>query len=259
MELKDKTIVVTGAGRGIGRGLCERFAKESPRGIVVADLDVDLAQETAEAVGGTAIGCDVSQEESIKEIVAKAKEIYGPVDVFCANAGVAYAGGPELPDDQWLKMMDIHLMSHVWSTRAVLPGMLERGHGCLIHTASAAGLLMELTSAPYNVSKQAAVGFAEWMAVKYGPRGIQVHCLCPQGVRTRMIEFDNPLSRHLKEHSVSVEHVAETTMQCIREGHFLILPHPEVEQYMQNRANNHDGWIKKMQDLRLSLFGPSSD
>lgn len=255
MELKDKVIVVTGGARGIGRGLCERFAAESPRGIVVADRDLDEAREAAEAIGGTAIACDVTSEESIQELVAKTEETYGPVDMFCANAGVAYAGGPELPDDQWMKMFNIHVMSHVWSTRAVLPGMLERGQGCLIHTASAAGLLMEFTSAPYNMTKHAAVGFAEWLAVKYGPRGIQVACLCPQGVRTRMIAGDHPMSRHMQESSVSVEHVAEVTMQCLRDGEFLILPHPEVKRFMQNRASNHTGWISRMQTLRTQVLG----
>ncbi len=254
MELRDRTIVVTGGGRGIGRGLCERFARENPAGIVVADLDEDLARETADRVGGTAVRCDVSVEESIQELVARAEETYGPIDLFCANAGVAYPGGPDLSDDGWMKMINIHLMSHVWSTRAVLPGMLERGHGCLVHTASAAGLLMEFSSAPYNATKHAAVGFAEWLAVRYGPQGIQVACLCPTAVSTQMIGRDDPMSRHLQETSVTVEHVAEVTMDCLRNGEFLILPHPEVKRYMQNRATDHDRWISQMQNLRTQLF-----
>ncbi len=259
MKFKDKVIVVTGAGRGIGRGLCERFAQESPAGIVVADLDEDKAQETAEIVGGTAFACDVAVEQSIKELVVRTQETYGPIDLFCANAGLAFSGGPELPDEKWKQMMDIHVMSHVWSARAVLPGMLERGHGCLLHTASAAGLLTELTSAPYSVSKHAAVAFAEWLAIKYGSKGIQVACLCPQGVRTRMIDGEHPMSQHLQKTSISVEELAEATVQCLRDGQFLILPHPEVKRFMENRAGNHERWLGGMQQLRESLFGRTED
>jgi len=257
MELKDKVIVVTGGGRGIGRGLCVRFAEESPRGIIVADIDEAEAQETAAAVGGTAVICDVSQEASIKSLVSKAEEVYGPIDVFCANAGIAFSGGEELPDERWQQMMDINFMSHVWSARAVLPGMLERGQGCLIHTASAAGLLMEFSSAPYQVTKHAAVAFAEWLAAKYTSRGIQVACLCPQGVQTRMIDGSHPMSQHLQQTAVTVEHVAETTMQCLRNGEFLILPHPEVRRYMENRASDHNRWLSGMTKLRTNLFGDS--
>ena len=259
MELKDKTIVVTGGARGIGRGLCVRFALESPAGIIVADIDEAEAKWTAKAVGGTAVACDVSSEDSIKALVATTQEIYGPIDLFCANAGIAFGGGVELPDEEWKQMLDINFMSHVWSARAVLPGMLERGHGCLLHTASAAGLLMEFTSAPYQVSKHAAVGFAEWLAVKYGSRGIQVACLCPQGVRTRMIDDQHPMSQHLKAHSVSVEHVAETTMRGLRDEQFLILPHPEVERFMQNRAGDHGRWLRGMQKLRNKLLDDTID
>ncbi len=258
MNLKGKTIVVTGGGRGIGRGLCERFAQELPAGIVVADLDLDKASETAEAVGGKAVVCDVTNEDSIKELVARAEETYGPVDMCCANAGLAFPGGPDLPDEDWKRMMDAHLVSDVWSSRAVLRGMLGRGYGCLLHTASAAGLLTELSSAPYSVSKHAAVAFAEWMAIQYGPRGIQVACLCPQGVQTRMIDGDAPMNQHLQATSVTVEHLAEVTMRCLKDGQFLILPHPEVKQYMENRAGAHDRWIGGMQKLRAKLFGATS-
>ncbi len=259
MELKDKIIVVTGGAHGIGRGLCVRFAQESPAGIIVADIDEAAAKETAKLVGGTAVACDVSSEHSIQDLVATTEEVYGPVDLFCANAGIAFAGGPELSDEKWTEMMDINFMSHVWSARAVLPGMLERGHGCLLHTASAAGLLMEFTSAPYQASKHAAVGFAEWLAVRYGPQGIQVACLCPQGVRTRMIDDHHPMNQHLQETSVSVEHVAETTLRCMLDEQFLILPHPEVKRYMQNRAGDHGRWLRGMQKLRNKLFGESTD
>lgn len=257
MELKDKVIVVTGGGRGIGRGLCQRFAREFPKGIVVADIDKAEAQETADMVGGTAVVCDVSKEDSIQQLVATAEKTYGPIDMFCANAGIAFSGGEELPDDRWNEMMDINFMSHVWSARAVLPGMLKRRQGCLLHTASAAGLLMEFSSAPYQVSKHAAVAFAEWLAAKYTPRGIQVACLCPQGVQTRMIDGSHPMSQHLQQTSVTVEHVAETTMQCLKDRQFLILPHPEVSRYLQNRANDHDRWLNGMTKLRSQVLGDS--
>ena len=254
MELTDKVIVVTGAGRGIGRGLCERFAKESPAAIIASDVDEEQARETADLVGGTTIVCDVSSEESIKRLVDETTSRHGRIDMFCANAGIVFEGGEELPDDDWARMMDINFMSHVWSARAVLPGMLERGQGCLLHTASAAGLLMEFSSAPYQVSKHAAVAFAEWLAAKYGPRGIQVACLCPQGVQTRMIEGDSPVSKHLQATSVSVEHVTDLTVKCLHDEQFLILPHPEVQRYMQNRAGDHQRWLNGMQKLRKGIF-----
>lgn len=259
MELKDKVIIVTGGGRGIGRGLCQRFAQESPAAIVVSDVDETHAKQTADLMGGTAIPCDVSSEESIRGLVEETERQFGPVDVFCANAGIAFAGGFELPDEEWRRMLDINFMSHVWSTRAVLPGMLERGQGCLLHTASAAGLLMEFTSAPYQVSKHAAVAFAEWLAVKYGPLGIQVACLCPQGVRTRMIDGRHPMSRHMQANSVSVEHVADCTVECLRKNEFLILPHPEVARYMQNRASDHERWLGGMQKLRTKVLGSATE
>ena len=257
MRLNDKVIIVTGGGRGIGAALCERFSKEQPAGIVVADIDLGAAESVAESVGGLAVQCDVANEESVQQLVQAAEDAYGRVDVFCANAGIADGGGDGILSDDWQRMIDINFMSHVYSSRAVLPGMLKRGSGCLIHTASAAGLLTEMSSASYSVTKHSAVALAEWLAIKYGPRGIHVSCLCPQGVQTQMIEGDHPMSEHLRATSVTAEFVADCVVEALAEERFLVLPHEEVARYMNNRASDHQRWLRGMQRLREKVFGDS--
>jgi NAD(P)-dependent dehydrogenase (short-subunit alcohol dehydrogenase family) len=250
MLLQDKVIVVTGAAHGIGRALCERFTQERPRRIVVADIDGDEARRVADSIGGEPFVCDVRSEQAMTELVAKAKAEFGGVDLFCANAGVSVPGGPEVSDDQWRNILDVNFMAHVYAVRAVLPDMLDRGSGYLLHTSSAAGLLTEMSSAPYSVTKHAVLALAEWMAITYGDRGIKVSCLCPQGVRTRMLEGDAPIVEMLRNASMSTEEVAECVVAGLREEKFLILPHPEVAEYFRRKAGDYDRWLGGMRRLR---------
>src|SRR5437660_1745371 len=189
MELAERHVVVTGAASGIGRALASRFAAEGARAVVVADLDITGAQAVAEEIGGHAVRADVSRESEIVALVQESRARSGPIDLFCSNAGVpGPGGGPEAPDEQWQRTWEINVMAHVWAARALLPEMLERGEGYLLSTASAAGLLTQVGALAYSVTKHAAVAVAEWLAITYGDAGVKVSCLCPQGVRTPMLD-----------------------------------------------------------------------
>lgn len=248
MELKDKTIVVTGAASGIGRALAVRFAAQGARTVISADLNAEGAQDTARLTGGTAIAVDVGQEEDIRRLIEEVETSHGPIDLFCSNAGIAIGGGPEVANDEWQKIWDINLMSHVWAARHLVPRMIERGGGYLLNTSSAAGLLSQIGSAPYAVTKHAAVGLAEWLALTYGDQGIKVSVLCPQAVRTEM-------TKGLEDAVASVdgmlepEPVAEACVQTIREEKFLVLPHPQVLDYMRRKTADYDRWIGGMRKL----------
>lgn len=249
MEIAGKVVVVTGGASGIGKALCERFAREGARAVVVADRDAAGAESVARAVGGMAVFTDVSREADIALLVARACEAYGGIDLFCSNAGIAIEGGVEVPDAEWRRILDVNFMAHLWAARAVLPHMLERGRGHLLATASAAGLLTQIGSAPYTVSKHAAVAFAEWLAITYGDRGIGVSCLCPQGVRTGMLnEQTGPA--FLLAGAIEPDAVAEAVVVGLREGRFLILPHPEVGQYFQRKASDPERWLAGMRRLQ---------
>ena len=234
----------------LGAAWCRRFAKQQPKGIVVADRDLEAAQRVAQSVDGLAIGCDVGVERDVVDLVQQAEQQYGRIDLFCANAGIAFPGGLDVSNDQWRSMIDVNFMSHVYAARAVLPGMLERGGGYLLHTASAAGLLTELASAPYAVTKHAVVSFAEWLAITYAERGIKVSCLCPQGVKTQMLEGDQPVVKMLRQTAVTVEQVAEEVVARIADERFLILPHPEVAEYFRRKAADYDRWLSGMRRLK---------
>ncbi len=251
MEMKNKVIVITGAASGIGRAMAQRFAREGAKGIVVADLDEAGAQAVATEVGGLGLKVDVSQESQVQALVARATEFYGQVDVFCANAGIITRGGIDASNAQWQQIWDINLMAHVYASRAVLPQMLERGEGYLLHTASAAGLLSQVDSALYSVTKHAAVAYAEWLSINYGDQGIRVSCLCPQGVRTPMLLGPGgDRKSFLSDGAVSAEQVAEDVLQCMREERFLVLPHPEVLTYLQRKTGDYDRWLAGMRRLR---------
>lgn len=255
MQLRDKTIVVTGGGHGIGKGLCQRFAAEHAKTIVVADIDIDAATEVAASIDGHPVACDVAVEQEVVSLINRTEANFGPIDLFCLNAGIAGGAGDDVSNEDWQRMIDINLMSHIYTARALVPRMLERGNGYLLHTASAAGLLTEISSAPYAVTKHAVVAFAEWLRIAHGPKGLKVSCLCPQGVQTRMIEADHPSAIMLREGSIPVEQLAECVVQGIDKETFLILPHPEVEKYLQNKANNYDGWIEALQKIRRQVLG----
>ena len=256
MNIKGKVVIVTGGANGIGAALCRQFAAEGARGVVVSDIDVAGTEQVAKEIGGLAVPADVSNEADVKWLVREAEEAYGSIDLFCSNAGILPPGGLEAPDNIWQKSWDINVMAHVYAARAVLPKMLERGSGYLVHTASAAGLLSEIGSAPYSVSKHAAVAFAEWLNYSYAEQGIKVSCICPLGVKTDMLlneEQAGAAADYLTEGAVTPEAVAAITLEGIKNEQFLILPHPEVQTFFRSKATDHDRWLGNMQKLKQSI------
>lgn len=251
MKLANKVIVVTGAASGIGRALCLRFAKDKPAGIVAADRDAAGAAKTAADVGGFAFTADVTDEEQVKALVAAATQKYGRVDLFCSNAGIAVGHDENAPDSDWLRSWNLHVMAHVYAARAVVPQMLARGEGYLLNTASAAGLLTHVNSAPYAVTKHGAVAFAEWLSITHGAQGLRVSCLCPQGVITPlMMGGKDHRSGFLLEGALEADAVAECVVQGIDKEEFLILPHPEVLGYMQRKSGDYERWLGGMRKMR---------
>ena len=258
MELADKVVVVTGGASGIGRALAQRFAAEGARGVVVGDRDADGAMAVAEGIGGevaVAVATDVSVESDVVALVRRAEERFGPIDLFCSNAGIATGGGVDAPNDAWQQIWDVNVMAHVYAARAVLPGMVARGEGYLLHTASAAGLLTQIGSAPYAVTKHAAVAFAEWLSITHGDQGIKVSCLCPQGVRTNMLGDGGAL---LGPTAIEPEQVADAVVEGLRAETFLILPHPEVREYFRRKGDDYDRWLGGMRRLQARVGGAPS-
>lgn len=190
MELKDRIVVVTGGARGIGRALATRFVSEEAGAVVIADVDGPRLRDAAVEIGATAVECDVSREVDVVRLIEQVQSKHGRIDVFCSNAGIAVGGGPEANDDDWRRIWDVNVMSHVYVARHVLPGMLARKEGYIVGTVSAAGLLNHIFAAPYGVTKAAALSFFEWLAIAHGDEGIRVSCLCPQGVKTDMLEAE---------------------------------------------------------------------
>lgn len=248
MDIKDKICVVTGAASGIGRALCMAFADAGASQVVCVDINADGVAETAESVGGAAYTVDVSKEAEITAMIDSVERDIGPIDLFWSNAGIAVGGGMETPNDDWQRVWEINVMSHVWASRHLIPLMKERGGGYLLNTSSAAGLLNQIGSASYGVTKHAAVGLAEWIALTHGDDGIKVSVLCPQAVRTEM-------TRGHEDHVAAIngmmepEPVAEMCLEAIREETFLILPHEEVRKYMKNKTDDYDRWIGGMRKL----------
>ena len=258
MHLQDQVVVVTGGANGIGEALCRRFAREGARGVVVADRDADGARRVAEAVGGLAVPTDVGVEAQIVNLVERATAAYGPIDLFCSNAGIAVDGGPETPDADWRRIWDVNVMAHVYAARAVLPGMLARGRGYFLQTASAAGLLTQIGSAPYSVTKHAAVALAEWLAITHGAAGIKVSCLCPLGVDTAMLRAaPGGVGEMLRANALTPDAVAEAVVGGLRDERFLILPHPEVDEFFRRKASDYDRWLRGMQRLHARYLGPA--
>ena len=255
MKIQDKVVVVTGGADGIGRALCRRFAAEGARGVVVADLDTEGAAKVAKEIRGLAITTNVSSEADIVRLVTQTIEAFGPIDLFCSNAGVSgVAGGAEVPNDVWQQIWDVNVMVHIYAARAVLPGMLARGAGYLLQTASAAGLLTQVGAAPYSVTKHAAVAFAEWLSIAHGGAGIKVSCLCPQGVRTKMLlGADGEQESFLRAGALEPEDVAEAVVAGLAEERFLILPHPEVADYFRRKADDYDRWLRGMRRLNAQV------
>lgn len=269
MELRDRVVVVTGGGSGIGAALALRLAAESPAAIVLADLDGANAQRVAAQVTAAnpdvAVedrACDVASPDQVDRLVRDTAQRHGRVDLYCSNAGIGTGAGIEAPDEVWQRIWDVNLMSHVHAMRALLPAWLERGEGHLLITASAAGLLTNLGDAPYSVTKHGAVALAEWLSITYGDRGLHVACLCPQGVRTPLLFGDRPelqdaLAAEVvkAQRIIEPEEVAEATIEGLRDDRFLILPHAEVADYERARATDRERWLGAMRRMQAKLTG----
>lgn len=256
MEIRDKVAVVTGGASGIGAGMAQRFAREGASGVVVADTNLERAQAVAQAIGPQAIAlrCDVSREADIQELVRRTRERFGRIDIYFSNAGIlGRLGGIELEDALWDKMWQVHGMAHVWAARAVMPEMVERGEGYFLVTASAAGLLNIVETAPYGVTKHAAVAIAEWLRIAYGRKGVRVSCLCPQSVQTDMTR-DGSGSAGING-VLTPEQVADVVVQTMRDERFLALPHPEVAGYFLAKGQDYDRWLGGMQKLYAQHMG----
>ena len=257
LTLAGAGVVVTGGGSGIGAGLVRRFVAEGAR-VVVNDRDTAAVAAIADEVGVLGLVGDASDPVAVTSLVRAARDHLGEIDLFCANAGVAPMGGVEgrsaATPQAWAAAIDVNVMAHVHAATALLPGWLERGRGRFVSTASAAGLLTMIGSAPYAVSKHAAVAFAEWLRVTYAHRGIVVQTLCPQGVRTPMLEGSGRLGRTLLEpHAIDVSVVVDAVVAALDGDQFLVLPHPEVAGYLAAKAADPDTWVAQMNALQQRL------
>jgi NAD(P)-dependent dehydrogenase (short-subunit alcohol dehydrogenase family) len=254
MLIKDRIVVVTGAASGIGRALARRFAQEGAKLVVCSDRNGDGVREVAEGIGGIAFETDVSREADIQRLIEQVEAEQGPIDLFCSNAGIGIGGGAEVSDEGWRRIWDVNVMAHVWVARHLIPRMIERGGGYLLNTASAAGLLSQIGSAPYAVTKHAAVGLAEWLAITHGDKGIKVSVLCPQAVRTAMTAA-NPDGVASVDGMIEPEVVAEACVRAIEAEEFLVLPHPVVLEYMRRKTGDYDRWIGGMRKLQRRYQG----
>jgi NAD(P)-dependent dehydrogenase (short-subunit alcohol dehydrogenase family) len=254
MDIADKIVVITGAASGIGRALALRLAAEGARKVVCADRDEAGVKATAADCGGLAFVTDVSREAEIVALIEGVERDVGPIDLFFSNAGIGVRGGAEVADDAWRRIWDINVMAHVWAARHLIPLMTARGGGYLVNTASAAGLLTQIGSAPYAVTKHAAVALAEWLAITHGDEGVKVSVLCPQAVRTAMTA-GNPDGVASIDGMIEPEAVAEACVKAIAAEDFLILPHPEVSDYMRRKAADYGRWIGGMRKLNRRFAG----
>jgi NAD(P)-dependent dehydrogenase (short-subunit alcohol dehydrogenase family) len=255
MELKDKVVVITGGSGGIGRAMARAFLDEGTKGVMLADLDAAAVANAARELGCDGMACDVTDEAQVIALVERTRQLHGPVDLFCSNAG---AGGRGVLTDAanavWQKQWDLHVMSHLYAARAVLPQMIERGSGYLLNTASAAGLLAAMGSGPYSVTKAAAVKLAEFLSITHGDDGIKVSVLCPQGVNTAMAP--RRLGDGQTDGIIEPEQLARSVVDALRAERFYVLPHPEVEEYVRRKGNDVDRWLLGMRRLRKRSLNP---
>jgi NAD(P)-dependent dehydrogenase (short-subunit alcohol dehydrogenase family) len=254
MELEGRHAVVTGGASGIGRALALRLADEGARAVIVADMNLDGAREVAESIGGLAVQIDAGREEDIRSLIDRATEANGPIDLYVSNAGIpGPSGGPEGPDEEWDATWRVNVMAHVWAARALLPQMVERGEGYLVNTASAAGLLTQVSAMAYSATKAAAISVAEWLHIVYGDSGIRVSCVCPQGVRTPMLDLamEEPIGAAALAAGgfLDPEDVATAVVDGIREERFLILPHEEVAHHIALKGADRERWLAGMRRL----------
>ncbi len=276
MEITGRVAVVTGGASGAGRAIALGLARRGAAGVVVSDVDADGAATVAaevEKAGGRALAVrtDVSRQEDISHVVTECEAAFGPVSLFFSNAGIIVAGGPEAADEAWSRIWAVNVQSHVYVARAVLPGMLARGEGYLVITASAAGLLTQLGSAPYAVTKHAAVALAEWLSITYGDQGIRVSCLCPQAFTSNLLNTSmrdlggapalagaaGGSAQAAVDGVLTADQVADSALDAIGTEQFLILPHPEVATYEKRRADDRERWLRGMRRMQARLAGQS--
>jgi NAD(P)-dependent dehydrogenase (short-subunit alcohol dehydrogenase family) len=259
MQLRNRVAVVTGGAGGIGRALARRLVDEQVRGVVVADIDEARARTTAAELGARAlaVGCDVADDAQVGELIARAEAAFGPIDLFCANAGVMHYSGIDTADEAWDVAFDVNVRAHVIAARRLIPRWVARGEGYLLSTASAAGLLTQIGALPYSVTKHAAVAFAEWVSITYGDRGVRVSCLCPMGVETAMLDAgrggEDALGASVVTSTGAVltpAQVADEVVAAVREERFLVLPHPEVLEFFRRKAADYDRWLAGMRRLQ---------
>jgi NAD(P)-dependent dehydrogenase (short-subunit alcohol dehydrogenase family) len=256
MRIEDSCVVVTGAASGSGAALARRFAAEGARGVVVADVQTAPLEATAAEIGGLAVQCDVTDEAQIRTLVDRAEERFGAIDLFCSNAGIVVPGGADASDAVWQRSLDVNVMAHVYAARVMVPRMIERGGGYLLQTASAAGLLTQIGSAPYSVTKHAALALAEWLSITYGEQGIKVSVLAPQAVRTAMTMGIADGGVAGVDGMLEPDTVADAVVRGLASEAFLILPHPQVLEYFRRKASDYDRWIAGMRRLQ-ARFGDS--
>jgi NAD(P)-dependent dehydrogenase (short-subunit alcohol dehydrogenase family) len=258
MQLKDKVIVVTGGGSGIGKALVQRFVDEGAKAVVAVDVNDEAAKASARQAGCTAMSADVSNEADLQRVISETEEQFGPIDLFCSNAGVALGASADSPDSEWQTSWGVNVMAHVYAARHLLPQMRKRGSGYFLITASAAGLLNQIGGAAYGTTKHAAIGFAEWLALTHAHEGIRVSVLCPQAVRTPMVT-DGLASDSAKaataDGMIEPESVADAVVAGLLEESFLILPHPQVLEYMRRKTADYDRWISGMNRMMLKITG----
>jgi NAD(P)-dependent dehydrogenase (short-subunit alcohol dehydrogenase family) len=252
-EISGSGAVITGGGAGIGKALAIALAGAGAR-VVVNDLDPEAAAAVAEQLGGYAVPGDVATEKGVRDLIAAARDLLGEIDIYCSNAGTAAGTGPDTPEETWQRAWEVNVLAHVRASRELLPAWLERGHGRFVVTASAAGLLTMLGSAPYSVTKHAAEAYAEWLAATYAHRGLIVHCICPQGVRTSMLAGSGPGGQMiLAADAIEPEQVADALLAGMETSRFLILPHPQVREYYGLRASDTDRWLRGMNRLQQRM------
>ena len=262
MRLEGKVAIVTGGAHGIGRALARRFNAEGARMVVVVDQDVDGAKAVAGDIGGVGMGADVAVEEDIIRVIGETERRFGQIDLFCSNAGIACedpSTAASTSNDVWNRMWGVNVMAHVYAARAALPAMLQRGAGYFLNTVSAAGVLSHPSSAPYATTKHAALGFAESLAIAHGDEGIRVSVICPQAVRTRMLgdlEDGGVLDGGVQglDGVLEPEDVAQSAVEALEEERFLVLPHPEVLDYMRRKTSDYDRWLSGMRRLRARFM-----
>lgn len=258
MDIEHKIIVITGGANGIGKAMAERFHQAGAKHIVIADLDFRTAQSVADDVSGTAVALDVADESALETLIETTENEIGPIDLFCSNAGIAKADSLESPNDEWQLIWDVNLMAHVYAARHLVPRMVARGGGYLLNTCSAAGLLNQIGGVAYGVTKHAAVGLGEWIAMTYAHQGIRVSLLCPQAVRTAMTSGEamnnKGVAAAANDGMIEATELAETVIQGLGDERFLILPHPEVEEYMRRKTADYDRWIRGMNRFHQTIY-----